>query len=74
MGVPLGCKRLVPGETDVARHHHYGFVGLGSDACHGGNDRCDQRQVAETRDLAGDPAQRARLAEMTKILDERYRD
>ena len=28
----------------------------------------------QTRDLAGDPAQRARLAEMTKILDERYRD
>ena len=28
----------------------------------------------QTRDLAGDPAQRTRLAEMTKILDERYRD
>ena len=28
----------------------------------------------QTRDLAGDPAQRARLVEMTKILDERYRD
>ena len=28
----------------------------------------------QTRDLAGDQAQRTRLAEMTKILDERYRD
>ena len=28
----------------------------------------------QMRDLAGDPAQRTRLAEMTKILDERYRD